>query len=326
MRTRYKLLLKHKNIKSINDFIKEMKDRLPKMEENKIMIVLNTRDSAKRAYEELKDVAGDRDMCFLSSYVIPAERLDRIEKIKDLKRALIVTTQCIEAGVDIDMDYVIRDFGPLDSIIQVAGRCNREGENKVKTVEIARLYDPDAVSNFCPTGEFNAMVYDRLSLDVTIDILDKCQNNEILENKVYDLTYQYFNKLRRKDLGTNRTECLINFSHEYLKNRKKHKFDIKKELRGELKQYNLIVEKYIPELREEIGRVFAKNMDRWDRRRKLKELSSKIAMNSISVNAYKLNPNDIAQQGKGEFYFLEPHYYDDDVGFNYQTPSGTIIV
>lgn len=324
--SRYKLVLKHKNIQTIDDFISNMKAELPKKEENKIMIVLNTRDSAKRVYEELKYLGGNRECFFLSSYVIPAERLSRIEKIKNSKHALVITTQCIEAGVDIDMDYVIRDFGPLDSIIQVAGRCNREGRKPTKIVEIIRLYDPDAKSRFCPSGEFNAMVYDMLSIDATTDILNKYENNEIMENKVFDLARQYFYELRRKDLGKNKTLCLIDFSHSYLKNGRKQKFDIKKELRGELKQHNLIVEKFIPEIRNEIEQIFKEDIDRWERRRQLKRLSGKIAMNSISVNAYKLRAEDVAEKGRGNFFFLESRYYDDEVGFNYQSPLGTLII
>jgi CRISPR-associated endonuclease/helicase Cas3 len=327
--SRYKLLLKHKDIKSIDEFICEMRDRLPKMDEDKIMIVLNTRDSAKKVYENLKDVAKGREIYFLSSYVIPLERLDRVERIKNSKRALVITTQCIEAGVDIDMDYVIRDFGPLDSIIQVAGRCNREGEKTMRTVEIVRLYDPDSKSIFCPNGEYNAMVYDRLAIDATANILNKYHSNEILESQVFDLANNYFNELKRKDLGKNRTKSLLDFSHKYLKNGRQHDFDIKAELRGELKQHNLIVDKD-SQLKEKIEKLYAdydeKRIDRWGLRRKLKELANKITRNSISVNAYKFNPDEIAYKGKGNFYFLESRYYDDEIGFNYKTPSGAIII
>ena len=48
-----------------------------------------------------------------------------------------MSTQCIEAGVDIDMDFVIRDFAPFDSLVQIAGRCNREGNiSHPATVEV----------------------------------------------------------------------------------------------------------------------------------------------------------------------------------------------
>jgi|YelNatPaOPRAMG01_1025707.scaffolds.fasta_scaffold10937_2 CRISPR-associated endonuclease/helicase Cas3 len=327
--SRYKLLLRHKHLESIDDFIREIRDRLPKINEDKIMIVLNTRDSARKVYENLKDVAknDNREMYFFSSYIIPADRLKRIEKIKYSKKSLVITTQCIEAGVDIDMDYVIRDFAPLDSIVQVAGRCNREGGKGIKIVEIVRLYDPEAKNSFCPSGEYNAMVYDPLALDATTNIFGECK--EILENQIFDLAKKYFDELNRKDLGKNRTDCLLNFSHEYQRNGRSHKFDIRAELRGDLKQYNLIVDK-AGQLKVKIEKLYAdfneKRIDRWGLRKKLKEISGAIAMNSLSVNAYKFNPDEIAHKGKGGFYFLELKYYDDEVGFNYKTPSGTIII
>lgn len=154
----------------------------------------------------------------------------------------------------------------------------------------------------------------------------EAKSNEILESKVFSIARQYFNELRRKDLGSNRTQCLLDFSYKYLKNGKHHDFNIKSELRGELRQYNLIVENSVPELRDEIEQIFGEDLDRWERRRRLKGLASKIAMNSISVNAYKFNPDDISDKGKGNFYFLKSQYYDEEIGFNYQTPKGTIII
>lgn len=323
---RYQLLLKHKNIKEIDDFIEEMVERLPTIRYKKIMIVLNTRDSAKRVFKSLKHVSGERDTIFLSSYVIPSERLDRIKRVKKSKQVLVVTTQCIEAGVDIDMDYVIRDFGPLDAIIQVAGRCNREGQNPKGTVEIVKLYDSDAISSFCPSGQFSAMVYDPLSLDATSKILDELETDIIPENQILQLTVRYFNELQRKDLGESRTQCLLDFSHKYRKGGKGHQFNIREELRGSLKQYSLIVDRNDPDLRHDINMALEESGERWERRRKLKALSARIASNSISVNAYKFDPNVIATKGRGDFYYLDPQYYDFELGFNYDTPKGVYII
>ena len=67
------------------------------------------------------------EVYYLSTNIIPKERFDRIKNIKESKkRKIIVSTQMIEAGVDIDIHRVYRDFGPMDSINQTAGRCNRE--------------------------------------------------------------------------------------------------------------------------------------------------------------------------------------------------------
>ncbi|MBI3463523.1 MAG: CRISPR-associated endonuclease Cas3'' [Planctomycetes bacterium] len=80
----------------------------------------------------------------LSSAMCPAHRLDVLGLSKkpaanNIKRRLdrdnpqpcwVVSTQLIEAGVDIDFPVVLRAMGPLDSIVQAAGRCNREGRLK----------------------------------------------------------------------------------------------------------------------------------------------------------------------------------------------------
>jgi CRISPR-associated endonuclease/helicase Cas3 len=82
-----------------------------------------------------------------------------VKRIKEAKQGIVVSTQCIEAGVDIDMDLVIRDFGPLDSLIQVAGRCNRNGRNERGEVEIVRLRDKDT------DPDFAAYIYDDVLRD-----------------------------------------------------------------------------------------------------------------------------------------------------------------
>jgi len=68
----------------------------------------------------------------LSTNIVPAHRLKRIQDIKDDlkagKKPILVATQVVEAGVDLDFDMGFRDLGPIDSIVQVAGRINREAD------------------------------------------------------------------------------------------------------------------------------------------------------------------------------------------------------
>jgi CRISPR-associated endonuclease/helicase Cas3 len=66
----------------------------------------------------------------LSTNILPAHRFERIAQIKadldDGKKPILIATQVVEAGVDLNFDKGFRDLGPIDSIVQVAGRVNRE--------------------------------------------------------------------------------------------------------------------------------------------------------------------------------------------------------
>ncbi len=86
-------------------------------------------------------------LVYLSTNITPVERRGRIAAIKALGKAgkcfVAVTTQMVEAGVDIDAGMAVRDIGPLDSIIQVSGRCNRNARRAKSTVTIVRLVKPN---------------------------------------------------------------------------------------------------------------------------------------------------------------------------------------
>lgn len=74
-------------------------------------------------------------------------------------RTVAVSTQLIEAGVDVSFDKLYRDFAPVPAIVQAAGRCNREYEGEVSQVTIWRLADPK-LEGAIPSN----LVYGRQSL------------------------------------------------------------------------------------------------------------------------------------------------------------------
>ena len=115
--------------KELSNFILNMYDG-----NNSILIILNTKKSVKTIYDELKNsskVIMD-DLYYLSTNMCAAHRLEKIKEMKDKlsknKKIICVSTQLIEAGVDVDFNIVLRSIAGIDSIIQSIGRCNREGK------------------------------------------------------------------------------------------------------------------------------------------------------------------------------------------------------
>lgn len=98
------------------------------MAEKQVLCVVNTRKHARMVYELIRDGQGS---LHLSALMCPAHRTKVIQKIRkcleENKPCRVVTTQLIEAGVDIDFPVVFRSLAGIDSIAQAAGRCNREG-------------------------------------------------------------------------------------------------------------------------------------------------------------------------------------------------------
>ncbi len=91
------------------------------------LVILNTIRDSRELFEKLK--ADGNRVYLLNTHFIPVDRRRKIELIKDhlaaKEKVILVSTQLIEAGVDIDFPVVFRDLCPLPSLIQSAGRCNR---------------------------------------------------------------------------------------------------------------------------------------------------------------------------------------------------------
>lgn len=96
-----------------------------------VCCVVNRKDHAHKLYDSLRDACGD-DGCFhISTDMCKAHRDVVLAEIKRRTASgepcRLVSTSCIEAGVDLDFEVMFRALAPLDSIVQCAGRCNRNG-------------------------------------------------------------------------------------------------------------------------------------------------------------------------------------------------------
>lgn len=175
----------------VEDFLEVFENKWKS--QNSCLIVCNTVNRSIEVFNKIKELIEDQDddfinpVYYLSTNTIPFHRLDTIKKIKkDLKseekniKPILVATQCVEAGVDLDFDIGFRDISPIDSIVQVAGRVNRNNDPD-------REYSPVYIMNF---GDCDK-VYGRHSSTQVKEAL-KTESGEILERDYYDLVEKYF--------------------------------------------------------------------------------------------------------------------------------------
>jgi len=105
-------------------------------ESQSVLVILSTIDDTKRLYEKLEGKVDVR-VELLNTHFTPEDRRSKIEtcdritdpdKEADDERVILISTQLIEAGVDISFPVLYRDVCPVPSVVQSAGRCNRNGE------------------------------------------------------------------------------------------------------------------------------------------------------------------------------------------------------
>lgn len=99
------------------------------------LVIVNTKKAAQKIFELCKSQM-DNNIFHLSTSMCPAHRKAILSQVRQLLEAdedvLCISTQLIEAGVDVDFGAVIRFTAGLDSIAQAAGRCNRNGKRPTK--------------------------------------------------------------------------------------------------------------------------------------------------------------------------------------------------
>lgn len=174
---------------------------------NSLLVIVNTRNCARKLYDLAKKISSFK-VYYLSTNLCAEHRATVIAEVKESlgkkEKILCISTQLIEAGVDIDFECVFRYIAGLDSIIQAAGRCNREGrligksgENRFGNVYIIN-------SNEESIGRL-ADIY--IGQEVTKRILDEVKRGEhggkILSDSAITKYYKYYFFQRQKEMSYN---------------------------------------------------------------------------------------------------------------------------
>lgn len=127
-------------------------------EKQSVCCVLNRKDHTRKLFELLRKRCSDEECFHISTDMCNAHRDKVLEEITGRlshnKPCRLVSTSCIEAGVDLDFAYMYRAFAPLEAIIQCAGRCNRNGKQSGEMI----VFEPDEVKKYPSSSYENAVL------------------------------------------------------------------------------------------------------------------------------------------------------------------------
>ncbi|MBS2772161.1 CRISPR-associated helicase Cas3' [Anoxybacillus rupiensis] len=156
------------------------------------LAIFNTIKTSIDVYERLKKWLKQHGyhVFYLSTNIVPCERKQRIEAINDLlkekQKVAVISTQVVEAGVDVDFDVVYRDLGPIDSIVQAAGRCNRNGQKD----RLGKVYITPMERNGALESKY---VYGAVHTNIAKELLPE---ESMLEHQFFDAIHQYFSNVK----------------------------------------------------------------------------------------------------------------------------------
>lgn len=143
---------------------------------NQVRCIVNTR--RKHAQNLYGQLSKSNSYYHLSARMCPVHRRKKLKEIKDLLRkgaeCRVVSTQLIEAGVDIDFPAVYRAMSGIDSVCQASGRCNREGKLASGEVYVFRSTENGKTTHWqSRVAEIGSMIFDEWDDPLSLSAVDR---------------------------------------------------------------------------------------------------------------------------------------------------------
>lgn len=290
------------------------------------LLVLNTIRSSLRVYEKLKE-CGIPGLYYLSANLVSVDKLNRIREVKEAldegRKPVLVSTQVVEAGVDLDFDCTVRDIGPLDSIIQVAGRCNRNFRKGPGGGEVWVVCLKDERER-----TYAQYVYQALLPNLSFQILRDLQ--EVREEGFLNLADKYFQRVgewKSFEEAEGIYRALLNLRFHEERERSVSHFQLIKE-EGTI--YPVFIEK--DEKARSVWRRFLKitsdeNLKPWEKKKELLRIRKDFEAYIVNVRVNKKdaaifnimfsnNLGYVPLERVGEFYSPETGFRIDGAGLH----------
>ncbi len=193
-KNRYKIIF-DKEINNLSDLV----DKIVNSKANSKIIIVNTIKKSLLLYEKLKDKS-NVILILINSNFTPIDRNKKLneirEAIKESKEIIVISTQVIEAGVDLDFDIGFREFAPISAIIQSAGRVNREGLKDICNFYVF-LFDWELKGNWNLPYSYQDLMLNanEKSIDKARDKIDKIFKEGIYERGIKSLIDDYYKEV-----------------------------------------------------------------------------------------------------------------------------------
>lgn len=274
---RHRVSLRHSaiNIDDIKAFIEDKYNQ----ESMKLLVVANTVRKAQSIYRELKSWLEENDieieMNLLHSKFTVQHRSEKEDAIlkdgesKCKKRVIWISTQVVEASLDIDFDYLFTELSDLSSLLQRLGRCNRKG---LKSVD-----------------EFNSYVY----LDIDENLLIKYSDNNAYASG--GIIYKSLYELSKAALLEWETENNTGLFSEADKNRLIENHFTKKKIEEYDKMYSSIFTEYLSEYKRMYKHLVDITPDSKNANEAIKEFRNIISRRVIPQSIYEDKQENIIE-------------------------------
>ena len=274
--------------------------------EKNVMIVVNTIQNSLDIFDYISKNIDDVELYYLSTNILPFERKDRIEKIRKSKnRKIIVSTQLIEAGVDIDVDVIYRDFAPIDSIVQTAGRCNRNQEKEKGDVHIVSLVNENGRC-------YANMIYDSISRETTYELV---KNLDIISEKDFNLIIgEYYRKISEK-ISNDKSKDILKLLSKLEISNITNEFRLIEE-NVEKQDVFIDINEESHEIWHRFNEIYDSELTKMEKKREFKKIKSLFRKYIISVDVKKLGTTVI----ENYVGYIDP----SDVNFKYDSQKGFI--
>ena len=254
---RHKIKIIDEDINNSNDLTKIIKNN----QDKKILIILNTVKKAQEIYSKLRETELKTKVKLIHSRFTQKDRIEKENEITNTSYPSIwITTQVVEASIDIDFDILITECSSVESLLQRLGRCYRKREYNSDTPNVY-IFKPD-----------KSNIYDRRIVQRTWEILKNYDGKLITEPEKYEIMESIFSNINDTEYYNDYQKKKELLELGYSTNSKQEAFS---EFRGIVNNYSIIPENVFIENKDKIEELLFfidnKNKSRYERFKKQAE-------------------------------------------------------